>query len=88
MAGALFGHARLFADPASRAFAFSAIIDFLFLFLLDMIRFILIKYLLSHLFQLLAHISSRRIVIFVNIDHNVVIVNSCWGLLRATTRAR
>jgi hypothetical protein len=38
----------------------------------------LIEDLLSHLLQLLPHVSRRRIIVLVNVDHDVVIVNRGW----------
>ena len=79
MTSALLGHARLLTDP-SLADAFAIFVMLLFFLLLHRwVRMVggifLVKNLLSHLLKMLPHISSRRIIVLVNVDHNVVIVN-------------
>jgi len=80
MSSALLGHARLLTNP-SLVNALAIFVMLLFFLLLDRwVRMVggifLVKNLLSHLLKLLPHVSCRRIVVLVDIDHYVVIVNS------------
>ena len=78
MSCALLGHPGLLADP-SLAGALAIFVMLLFLLLLNRrVRMVgcifLVEDLLSHLLQLLPHVSRRRIIVLVNVDHDVVIV--------------
>ena len=78
MSGALLGHPGLLADP-SLAGALAIFVMLLFFLLLNRrVRMVgcifLVKDLLPHLLQLLPHVSRRRIIVLVDVDHDVVIV--------------
>lgn len=78
MSGALLGHPGLLADP-SLAGALAVFVMLLFFLLLNRwVRMVgcifLVEDLLSHLLQLLPGVSRRRIIVLVNVDHDIVIV--------------
>ena len=79
MSCALLGHSRLLTDPSLAGALAILVMLFFFLLLNRWARMVgcifLVEDLLSHLLQLLPHVSIRRIVVLVNIDHDVVIVD-------------
>lgn len=82
MSSALLGHARLLTDP-SLADALAIFVMLLFFLLLHRwVRMVggifLVENLLSHLLKLLPHVSCRRIVVLIDVNHYVVIVNRGW----------